>query len=157
MSLSPETQRILSKIDSPDIQQSAISAAMLVVTANSPEAGRSAQQTFVALIRFGTAYKDYEAKAMPRGRNLMEARSVEGDSLKDIINKSGINYFGGMFQQGDECTPLIEREIVLGRLERAGFEVRPLDALTDDQLDLFYTKTLESGLVTNSTFEPENV
>jgi hypothetical protein len=136
-------QKVLDAIHAPEVRKGAEEAVSLMEGGG--DASQKARQTYVALARFGTALDD-DHKVKPRYTAPDENAD---DALKSVIKQAGITYFGPMFRDGGENTPLHSKDRILSEMAKRGYHTKPLAHLTDIQLDMLYTKTLESGLLTD--------
>ena len=130
------SNELIFKIDSKEIKAALSEAALLMKFA--PEAPESAQLTFTSLYRFGKIYDRLKGKEK-REETIYKPSSGE---LKERIVQSGISFFGPMFKDRP-----IERDSILKSLSEAGYDCSPLNNLTDPQLDMFYSRVLETGLI----------
>lgn len=116
---------------------------------------RAALLTYSALIRFNRSFDAASPEEVPsvRPRQSYYEDETKIKSLRSILKESGILYFGPMFIQQDQSAPLQERKTILREMRAGGFLVEPLRHLTDIQLDMFFTKTIETGIIRRLTAE----
>jgi hypothetical protein len=143
-----EIRKVLNSIEADEVRTGAEDAVTLMNSAERPDERKAAKQTYVALARFGSHLRDHFVK--PRFHDPSEAENKQ-ESLKTAIRESGIAYLGPMFKSGGLGTPLTERKLILKEMATRGYHTAPLAHLTDEQLDMLYTKTLESGLLSDFT------
>lgn len=139
-----QIRKVLDGIESNEVRTGAEAAVTIMNSAEKPQDRKAAKQTYVALARFGSHLKDQHVK--PR---FHEPGGDESESLRTRIRESGIAYLGPMFKSEGLGTPLTERKLILKEMATRGYHTSPLSHLTDDQLDMLYTKTLESGLLSD--------
>lgn len=141
-----QIRKVLDGIEAEEVRVGAEDAVSIMQDAPTPAESKAAKQTYVALARFGSHLREHNVK--PRYHDRTED---EGESLRTAIRKSGIAYLGPMFKSGDVGTPLTDRKLILKEMATRGYHTDPLAHLTDEQLDMLYTKTLESGLLSDFT------
>lgn len=128
------TEENVFDIDSQEIKAALSEAALLMSFGKS----NGAKLTFISLYRFGKIY-DRIRGVERREENIYKPSSEE---LQSLIDQSGISFFGPMFKKSH-----IDRDFILESLKTVGYECKPLKNLTDLQLDMFYSRTLETGLI----------
>lgn len=138
-----DTNTIIEKIASKEIKVCMSEAALLMEFSANKEDARAATLTFITLSRFGSVYDKLMSSGESRSKGLFE--KTEQESLKDKIYSSGVYYFGPMFKE--HGGPLKDRQFILDKLSSAGYSTRCLTKLTDTQLDMFFTRASESGLI----------
>lgn len=148
MSITNEIQRVIDSIQSPEVKTSASEAALLMCTAKDPGLKKAATQTYIALARFGSVLDHTPKVNAKRGDTLEETGD---EDLKTMVSKSGLAYFGPMFKSEGEYTSLKDAEVMLEELGESGYDIVSLRHLTHPQLDMLFTKILESGIIANPT------
>lgn len=141
-----EVRKVLDGIESDEVRTGAEDAVTLMNTAEAMHERKAAKQTYVALARFGSHLRDQRVK--PRYRD-PEDEDVESETLRSAIRESGIAYLGPMFKSGGVGTPLTDRKLILREMAARGYHTAPLKHLTDEQIDMLFCKTLESGLLSD--------
>jgi len=139
------TKDLIDKIASKEIKVCLAEAGLLMKFSKNKEESRAAALTFVTLSRFGLVYDQLMSESKSRDKGIF-GEQVE-ESLKDLIYNTGIYYFGPMFKEYGE--PLKSRTLILGKLKESGYSTRCLTKLTDTQLDMFFTRAKESGLISH--------
>jgi hypothetical protein len=142
-----EIRKVLEGIEVVEVREGAEEAVTIMNTAPKDYDRKAARQTYVALARFGSHLKDRQIK--PRFQ--YPEANEEGETLKSVITQSEIAYFGPMFKHGGMATPLHDRDKITKEMNSRGYHTGPLSHLTDEQLDMLFTKTLESGLLSDFT------
>lgn len=137
-----EIRKVLDNISVEEVKVGAEEAVTLMNTSESEVERKAAKQTYVALARFGSHLQE-EHEVKPR------INDDSSEQLKSAIQQSGIAFFGPMFQDRGYSTPLHDRTKIFEEMSRRGYSVKPLHHLTDTQLDMLFTKTLESGLLSS--------
>jgi hypothetical protein len=136
MQITEVLNTVVEKIGTPEIKDATLEAAK----AGTPQA----ILTYVALSRFGTAAAE-QPFVPPRVKDPSD--NDEDTSLASLLSRSSVRYFGPMFKEGDTHTPIRSREKILIELEKKNYCVEPLSHLTDEQLDMLFTKMMETGIV----------
>lgn len=148
MSITVQIQKVIDSIESEEVKLSASEAALLMCTAKEAELKKAATQTYIALARFGSVL-EHTGNINPRRADNLEDLGEE--DLRSIVSKSGLSYFGPMFKAEGDYTALKDPEAMLEELDANGFDIVSLRHLTHPQLDMLFTKILESGIISNPT------
>lgn len=150
MAITQQIKQVIDAIDSNEVKMSATEAALLMLSAKNATTKRSATQTYIALARFGR-FLDRPDQINSRNRVPLETQEVPEENLKTLVSKTGLAYFGPMFKSEGDQTSLKEETLMLNSLLENGFEVICLRHLTHTQLDMIFTRILESGIISNPT------
>lgn len=138
-----KTKALIDKISSKEIKACLSEAALLMKFSKNKAESKAASLTFVTLSRFGLVYDQLMSDSKARDKGLFEEEHEE--SLKNLIYNTGIYYFGPMFKEYGE--PLKSRQHIMAKLKSSGYSTRCLSKLTDTQLDMFFTRAKETGLI----------
>lgn len=150
MAITQQVQRVVDSIDSPEVKLSATEAALLMLSAKNSDVKKAATQTYIALARFGYLLDHSSEDTPTRRRNPLDDGDIPEENLKTLVSKSGLVYFGPMFKSEGEYTSLKDPASMLEELSKNGFEIICLRHLSHPQLDMLFTKILESGIISNS-------
>lgn len=149
MSMVGTLPRVVSEIEDPEVRGCATLAYHGVVGSDTSDDMSRYLLTLVSLIRFATCQLLVYDLPEARDSNPLTDEENNTDNLRDIVHRSGVYFFGPMFKGSFAVAPLRDRGEMFSSLSSAGYSVSCLAGLNDTQLDMFFTRTLETGLISN--------